>query len=152
MQRRNAKSKNTIAAFVVAPIGGAAVAAAVALIVGVFLRGWAAAGAIAGMMFVVISIVGYLVEILVGVPGYLLFRHLGWVRRRHWIVLGAVLGTGSGAIWPLAVLLLNPDVQHGVAAIAVLAIAGLVWGVASGLTFASIIKVVPPNGNNSANQ
>jgi hypothetical protein len=153
LPRQNAKPKNALAAFVAAPIGGAAVMAALALIFfGVFWRGWGAAGALAGMLFVLISIVGYLIEVFVGVPGYLLFRHFGWVRGTHWVVLGAVLGTVCGASWPLAVLLFKPDVRYGIAAVGLFAFAGLLWGAASGLTFAWIIKDALPNANQSANR
>jgi hypothetical protein len=147
LPKRTAKLKNALAACVAAPIGGAAVMTAVALFFGVYWRGWEAAGAFAGMLFVFILIVGYLVEIFVGVPGYLLLRHIGWVSQGHWVVLGAVLGTCSGAIWPVSVLLLNPDVQYGIAAVALFAFAGLLWGVTSGLIFAWIIRDIPSNAN-----
>ena len=93
------------------------------------------------MLFVLTSIVGYAVGIVAGIPGYLLFCRLGWVSRVHWIALGAALGAVAGAIWPLRVLLLNPDVTYGTAAVAALAIAGLLWGAAWGLAFAWVIKV-----------
>ena len=110
---------------------------------GVFLRNGdgIAAGTVAAVLFVLISLVGYAVGIIAGIPGYLLFRHLGWVHRVHWITLGAVLGATVAAIWPLRVLLINPDVDYGIAALAIITVAGLLWGTASGLAFGWVIKV-----------
>jgi hypothetical protein len=141
----NPRPRNALAAFAVAPLGGAGVIAAIALVLGVFLVGWGkAAGGVFAMLFVLTSILGYAVAIVAGIPGYLLFRRLGWVRRAHWIALGAVLGTVGASIWPLRVLILNPTVTHGTTALACLAIGGLLWGAASGLTFAWVIKIEPP--------
>jgi hypothetical protein len=151
LKKGKARPKNVLAAFAVAPLGGAALVAAITLIFGVFSGYWDnAGGAVAAMLFVLASIMGYAVEIIAGIPGYLLFRHLAWVRRVHWITLGAVLGAASAAIWPLRVLLLNPDVDYGIAAVATLAFAGLLWGAASGLAFAWIIKVEPQRADEIA--
>jgi hypothetical protein len=145
LKKKDAMLKNVIAAFAVAPLGGAGVVAAITLIFGVFFAGWGeAAGGVAAMLFVLTSILGYAVGIVAGIPAYLFFRHFGWVCRVHWIALGAVLGTASAVVWPLRVLLLNPDVTYGTAAVAGLAVAGLLWGTASGVAFAWIIKVEPP--------
>jgi hypothetical protein len=147
LRKKNATLKNVITAFAVAPLGGAGVVAAIALVFGVLLAGWGrSAGGVVAMVFVLTAILGYAVGIVAGIPGYLLFRRLGWVCRAHWIALGAALGIVSGAIWPLRVLLLNPDVTHGTAALGALTIAGLLWGAASGLAFAWLIKVEPGEG------
>jgi hypothetical protein len=115
--------------------------AAVTFVFGVFLAGWGkAAGGVAAMVFILASIVGYAVEIVAGVPAYLLFRRLGWVSRVHWIGLGAALGIGVASIWPLRILLLNPDVAYGTAAVGGFSVAGLLWGTASGLAFAWMIN------------
>src|SRR5262245_52461002 len=111
---------------------------------GVFVGGWGSAGGgVAVMLFVLVSLVGYVLEIIGGIPGYILFRHLGWIRRAHWIALGAVLGAIAAAIWPIRVLLLNPNVNYGIEAVGVLAAAGLAWGAAAGIGFAWVIKIEP---------
>jgi hypothetical protein len=144
LKKGKARPKNVLAAFALAPLGGAGLVAATALIFGVFSGYWDnAGGTVAAMLFAFALIVGYAVEIVAGIPGYLLFRYFAWARPVHWIGLGAVLGGASAAIWPLRVLLINPDVDYGIAAVAILTFAGLLWGAASGLAFAWIIKVEP---------
>jgi hypothetical protein len=99
--------------------------AAVTFVFGVFLAGWGkASGGVAPMVFILASIVGYAVEILAGIPAYLLFRRVGWGGRVHWLGLGAALGIVVAAIWPLRILLLNPDVTYGTAAVASFSVAG----------------------------
>lgn len=142
MKKGNGTPKNVLAAFAIGPLGGAGLVATIAFL-GVLLRetDGIAAGTVAAVLFVLISLLGYAVGTIVGIPGYLLFRRLGWVRRAHWIALGAVLGATVAAIWPLRVLLINPDVDYGVVALAIITIAGLLWGAASGLAFGWVIKV-----------
>lgn len=142
MKKGNGTRKNVLAAFAVGPLGGAGLVAAIAFL-GVLLRDrdGIAAGTVAAVLFVLISLLGYAVGIIAGIPGYLLFRRLGWVRWAHWITLGAVLGATVAAIWPLRVLLINPDVDYGIAALAAITFAGLLWGAASGLAFGWVIKV-----------
>ena len=153
LKKGKARPKNVLAAFAVAPLGGAGLVAVIAPILGIFSGYWdKAGGTVAAMLFVLSLIVGYAVEIIAGIPGYLLFRHLAWVRRVHWIALGAVLGAASAAIWPLRILLLNPDVDFGIAAVAILTAAGLLWGAASGLVFAWIIKVEAPRVDEFASE
>jgi hypothetical protein len=134
--------KNVLAAFAVAPLGGAGLMAAIAFLA-VFLRDGdgIGAGIVAAVLLVLISLLGYAIAIMVGIPGYLLFRRLGWVRRPHWIALGAVLGATVAAIWPIRVLLINPNVDYGIAALAAITVAGLVWGATSGLAFGWVIKI-----------
>jgi hypothetical protein len=143
--KKEARLKNVLAGFAIAPLGGAGVVAAATLVFGILLTDWGnAAGGVAAMVFVLTSILGYAVGIVAGIPGYLLFCHLGWICRVHWIALGAGLGAVGAAIWPLWILILNPDVTHGTAALACLAIGGLLWGAVSGLAFAWVIKIEPP--------
>ncbi len=145
MKKEDASLKNVLAGLAIAPLGGAGVVAAATLVLGIFLADWGkAAGGVAAMVFVLTSILGYAVSIVAGIPGYLLFRRLGWICRWHWIALGAGLGAVGAAIWPLRVLILNPDVTHGTTALACLAIGGLLWGATSGLAFAWVIKIEPP--------
>jgi hypothetical protein len=52
-------------------------------------------GANAAIMFVVSLLAAYSAAAVVGVPGYLLFRRVGWVRRLHWFLLGTVIGLAA---------------------------------------------------------
>lgn len=151
MKKGKVRLKNVLAAFAVAPLGGAGLVAVITLIFGVFSGYWdGAGGTVAAMLFVLALIAGYAVEIIAGIPGYLIFCHLAWVRRVHWIALGAVLGAAGAATWPLRILILNPDVDYGIATVAALTSAGLLWGAASGLAFAWIIKVEPQRADEIA--
>jgi hypothetical protein len=150
MKERVARPKNLLFAFAVAPLSGAFAVAAIVLIFGVLLARWGrGAGGVAATLFVLVSILGYAVEIVAGVPCYFLFRRLGWIMHNYWIAFGAILGTVTAAIWPICVLVLNPEVAYGAAAVAVSSTVGLVWGAASGAAFAWIIKVDPRRSTES---
>ena len=142
LKKGNGTSKNVLAAFALGPLGGAGLMAVIAFL-GVLLRDGdgIGAGTVAAALFVLVSLLGYAVAIIAGIPGYLLFRRLGWIRRAHWIALGAVLGAVVAAIWPARVLLINPDVDYGFVALVAITFAGLFWGAASGLAFGWVIKV-----------
>jgi hypothetical protein len=142
MAATTARPKNVLVAVAVAPLSGALAVAAIALVFGTLSARWgeAAIGG-AAIVFVSTSILGYAIEILAGVPCYFLLRRLGWITRKHWIALGAILGTTVAAIWPSYVLSLNRDVAYGIAAVALFSTVGLVWGTAAGAAFAWIIKV-----------
>ena len=92
MQRR---SRRVIIAFAVSPLAASTTSAVWAFALGEFLGGFHngfGVGANAAMMFVLSLLAAYLAAAVLGVPGYLLFRRVGWVRRRHWFLLGTVIG------------------------------------------------------------
>jgi hypothetical protein len=55
-------------------------------------------GVIVAVFFAGSLFSGYLAVIVLGVPGYLLLRRVGWVRRRWWFLLGIVMGCAAGAL------------------------------------------------------
>jgi len=152
-RRRRPRLRNVVAAFAAAPLGGAGVTAAIGWLVGLFSFGLnAAAAEAAAPLFIVLSILGYAVAIILGIPGYLLFRRMAWVRRAHWVLLCAVLGAAAGSIWPVAALLtrIDIDISYPVAAIGGFAIAGALVGTVSGLVFAWIIRIDAPKADEIA--
>jgi len=94
-----------------------------------------------GALFVGLLILGYLVSILLGIPGYLLFRRMGWLARRHCFLLGAAIGILSGACFALTGLwhARGSDSQARNLMLAVGFIAIVQAGV-MGLLFASVIR------------
>jgi len=92
MQRR---SRRVIIAFAVSPLAVSTTSAVWVFALGQFFGGLHngfGVGANAAMMFVMSLLATYLAAAVLGVPGYLLFRRVGWVRRRHWFLLGTVIG------------------------------------------------------------
>jgi zinc transporter ZupT len=87
-----------------------------------------------------------LVSIVVGIPVYLLFRRFGWSGRRHRFLLGAMIGSLSGALFALAGLIntrsAGSQVRDAVVAGAVI---GFVLAGVVGLIFAWLIR---PTGSN----
>lgn len=101
------KSSRVVTAFAAGPV----VASAVVTILFLFLVLGLLLGAhrdvliiLVGGLFGVMLVLGYLVSIILGIPGYLLFRRLGWIGRRHWFLLGAAIGALSGALFALVEL------------------------------------------------
>jgi len=151
LKGRKPRLKNVVAAFAAAPLGGASVVAAIALMLAAFLGGpgdIAVNAAVA--LFILTSILGYVVAGVLGIPGYLLFRRLGWIRRAHWVLLCAVLGSAAGAVWPVVALLSRINGVDPVASIGGFAVAGLLVGTVSGFVFAWIIKVEAPGADEIA--
>ena len=144
LKRRRPRLKNVVAAFAAAPLGGAGAIAAFTFLA-VLLGGPAdlAVGAAVGL-FILTLILGYVVAVVLGIPGYLLFRRLGWISRAHWILLCAVLGSAAGAAWPVAVLLSRANTVDPLTSIGGLAVAGLLVGTVSGFVFAWVIKIEAP--------
>ena len=143
--------RNVVAAFAAAPLGGAGATAAIGWLVGLFSFGLnAVAAEAAALLFIVFSILGYAVAIVLGIPGYLLFRRMAWVRRAHWVLLCAILGAAAGSIWPVVALLTRIDVGDPTASIGGFAIAGALVGTVSGFVFAWIIRIEPPRAEEIA--
>jgi hypothetical protein len=149
LKRRRPRLKNVVAAFVAAPLGGAGAVAVVALLAMLLNAPADVAGAAAVGMFVLTLILGYVVAAVLGIPGYLLFRRFGWVRRAHWILLCAVLGSVAGAAWPLAAMLSGANAVP-LTSIGGLALIGLLVGTASGFVFAKVIKIEAPRADEIA--
>jgi hypothetical protein len=92
MQRR---SRRVIIAFAVSPLAASTTTAVWVVAFGEFFGGLHngfSVGANAAIMFVTSLLAAYLATAVLGVPGYLLFRRVGWVRRRHWFLLGTIVG------------------------------------------------------------
>jgi hypothetical protein len=146
--------RNVVAAFAAAPLGGAGVTAAIGWLVGLFSLGLNAALAAeaAAPLFIVFSILGYVVAIVLGIPGYLLFRRMAWIRRAHWVLLCAVLGAAAGSIWPVVALVtrIDIDISYPLAAIGGFAVAGALVGTVSGFVFAWVIKIEAPRADEIA--
>ena len=151
LKGRKPRLKNVVAAFAAAPLGGAGVTAAIGWILGAFMYGpnvAATEGAIP--LFILFSILGYAVAIVLGIPSYLLFRRLGWIRRAHWVLLCAVLGGAAGAVWPVMALLGRLEVGDPLASIGGFAVAGVLVGTVSGFVFAWVIKIEGPRADEIA--
>ncbi len=107
-------------------------------------------GIVAGWLFLLIAIHGYAVALVLGIPSYLLFCRLGWIRRAHWVLLCAALGSVAGAAWPALIMMGEFGSDSGTAATAISAfagaglLAGALVGAVSGLVFSLVIKIEPP--------
>jgi hypothetical protein len=141
-KRGRGQSRRAIVAFLAGPPIAAALVAATILPLAIFFGDPGDdLAAILGALCGAILILSYLASCLVGIPLYLLFRRLGWQRRRHSLLLGALIGLGSGTLVVL-IGLLDPATMRsqkvefftGVVVITVLLAATL------GLLFALIIR------------
>jgi hypothetical protein len=105
MQRR---SRRVIIAFAVSPLAASMTSAVWVFALGQFFGGFHngfGVGVNAAIMFVMLLLAAYLAAAVLGVPGYLLFRRIGWVRRRHWFLLGTVIGYAAiGQILAVGIL------------------------------------------------
>jgi hypothetical protein len=127
-----------VAAFAAAPLAGAGAVAAETFVSLAILDGsldFAPRLAVKTLFFE--SIRAYSVAVILGVPGYLLFRRLGWIRRAHWVLLWAVLGIIGRGTWTLLgfgfsdlLFMLMPTFT----------LSSLLFGVTAGLVFAFMIK------------
>jgi hypothetical protein len=140
------RMKRVVAAFAAAPLGAAAAVAAIAF-VATLEAPLDVAATIAATAFAFTAIIGYAVAVVLGIPGYLFFRHLGWVRRAHWILLCAGLGGFAGAIWPLLEFTggqgIGSPTLYG-AIVGGFILTGALLGAVSGLVFSLVIKLQPP--------
>jgi hypothetical protein len=155
VRRNRLRLKKVVAAFAVAPLGGAGAVAAIGWFIGMFSLGLSAdVGAVvaetAFVLFVIFSILGYAVAIILGIPGYLIFRRMAWVRRAHWVLLCAILGAIAGSIWPVVALLAQLGINNPTTSIGGMTVAGALVGTVSGLVFAWIIKVEAPRADEIA--
>jgi len=135
--------QNVVAAFAVAPLGGALLVAGVALLIALAV-GPSAMSSVIGTAFALTAGMGYVAAVVLGIPGFLLFRSLRWIGRSHWVLLCAAIGAVTGAAMPAAATLVGDQGQRLWAAIGVFLVIGAVVGAASGLLFARMIKIKPP--------
>jgi hypothetical protein len=151
LQGRRPRLKNVVAAFAAAPLGGAGAMAAIGWLVSAFSYGPnAVATEAAVLLFIFFSILGYAVALVLGIPGYLLFRRMAWVRRAHWVLLCAILGAAAGSIWPVVALLARIAVGNPAASIGGFTVAGALVGTVSGFVFAWVIKIEAPRADEIA--
>jgi hypothetical protein len=136
--------QNVVAAFAVAPLGGALLVALFVSLMTVTIGAGRLLGSVVGTAFLFTAGVGYAAAIVLGIPGFLLFRHLRWTCRAHWVLLCAAVGAVTGAVMPAAMTLIGSDGERVWMAIGVLFVTGGIVGAASGLLFARTIKVMPP--------
>ena len=55
-------------------------------------------GELAAIFFAASLFLGFVATGVLGVPGYVLLRRIGWLARRHCFLLGAVTGFGEAAL------------------------------------------------------
>ncbi len=132
-----------LAAFIAAPLAGAGAVAARALVTVALDSSFDLASTIAAKTLFFEAIRGYAVAALLGTPGYLLFRRMGWIRRAHWVLLWIFLGVIMGVTWPLLTQV-SGGPSLPLILVGAFAVTGLLFGVASGLAFALIIKPRSP--------
>jgi hypothetical protein len=140
-----------VPAFAAAPPGGAILPFLAMLTLDIIGGGPSPhAVAYAGAVALVFAGFGYAAAIVLGIPGFLLFRRLGWVGRAQWIVLCAGVGSVAGALASAALFageMLPGDI---LSTIGVFAVAGLFVGAASGLAFSLVIRFEPPDAKRIA--
>jgi hypothetical protein len=136
--------QNVVAAFAVAPLGGALLVGIVVFLMALVIDAGGVMGSVVGTAFLLTAAVGYAAAIVLGIPGFLLFRHLRWVRRAHWVLLCAAVGAITGAVMPAAMTLIGGDGERVWIAVGVFLVTGGVVGAAAGLLFARTIKIMPP--------
>jgi hypothetical protein len=136
--------QHVFAAFVMAPLGGALFAAVVVFSVGVYMGPDILSGKIVASSFIVIAGVGYAAAVILGIPGFLLFRRFRWIRASHWVLLCASIGAVTGAVAPAADALIAGGTDDLWTTLGGMLLAGSLVGAASGLPFARIVKVAPP--------
>ncbi|HUL10428.1 MAG TPA: hypothetical protein VLV76_29135 [Candidatus Acidoferrum sp.] len=135
--------ENVVAAFAVAPLAGALLVAGVGFLMALAVGPSALTGVV-GTAFALTAGIGYVAAVLLGIPGFLLFRRLRWVGSAHWVLLCASVGAVTGAVMPAAVTLAGDRGGRLWAAVGVFLVIGAVVGAASGLLFARTIKIKPP--------
>jgi hypothetical protein len=136
--------QNVFAAFAVAPLGGALLVAVVGFLFALVVGSGDITGNVVGLAFIATALVGYAAAVVLGIPGFFLFRRLRWVRGAHWVVLCAVVGTVTGAIVPVVAMKTGGMAEEFWGALGVFLAAGAVIGAASGLLFARTIAIGPP--------
>src|SRR5262249_24089570 len=141
------KPRNVAAAFAVAPLGGGALVAPIALVGALFGQVTPEEVFILPILF---SIHGYIAAVVFGIPSYLVFRRLGWIKRIHWVLLCAGIGGINGAVWPVVALLIQLETDYPVATIGGFTVAGVLVGIVSGLVFAKVIKTEGPRADEIA--
>ena len=137
--------ENVFAAFAVAPLGGALLVAVVGFLFALVAGTGDITGNVIGMTFIATAVVGYAAAIILGIPGFFLFRRLRWIRGAHWVLLCAAVGTVTGAIVPVAVMKADGMADEFWGTLGGFLAAGAVVGAASGLLFARTIAISPPS-------
>lgn len=141
-KRNIRKSSRVVIAFAAGPAVASAMVAMFFLVLALLLDAHRDALAFLVMgLFGGMLVLGYVVAIILGIPSYLLFRRWGWVGRRHWFLLGAVIGALSGALF-MIVGLVNPNSAESQARNVILAgiVVALVSAGATGAMFAWLIR------------
>jgi len=101
-KRRRRKPSRVVIAFAAGPPAAAAATTILFLLLGLaFEDDGEVLALILGVLFVGLLVLGYLVSMIMGIPGYLLFRRRGWLARRHCFLLGAAIGILCGACFAL---------------------------------------------------
>lgn len=140
--QRRRKSKRVVIAFATGPLAAAAATTMLFLLLGlVFEEDREVLALILGTLFVGLLILGYLLSFILGIPGYLLFRRMGWLARRHCFLLGAAIGILCGAC--VALTGLGPAREPGSQARNIMLAAGFIAIVQAGVTglvFALVIR------------
>src|SRR5262245_16372675 len=140
--KRRRKSSRVVIAFAAGPPAAAAVTTMLFLLLGLaFEDDGEVLPLILGALFVGLLVLGYFVSMILGIPGYLLFRRMGWLARRHCFLLGAAIGILCGACFALTGLgrADGPDSQAWNIILASVFIAIVLAGV-MGLVFALVIR------------
>jgi hypothetical protein len=142
--------KQVFAAFAVAPLAGALLVTIIVFLFAALVGSASVMGSIVGIAFIVTAGHGYAAAIVLGIPGFLLFRCFGWIRQAHLVLLCASIGSATGAIWPAAFGVIGGEASRAWMALGVFLVAGALVGAVSGLLFARTIKVEPPSANEIA--
>jgi hypothetical protein len=136
------RSRPVIIAFAVTPLAASTVLAAWVFALGLlFKEPQDEMGALVAIFFAASLFLGYLATIVLGLPGYLLFRRIGWVARRHCFLLGAIVGFAEGALLLAVGILGNDDLlANPVAAIGGFALLTAPLVSVMGVLFAWLIR------------
>jgi len=95
------RSRPVIFAFAVSPLAASAALAAWVFTLGKFFGDpddEFGVGATTAIISAASLFSGYLAAIVLGVPGNILFRRIGWIGRRHCFLLGTVIGCAAAAL------------------------------------------------------
>ena len=144
MKSRQPRLKHVLAAFAVAPLAGALLVTVVAFFFAASVGVDEIMGTVVEMTFILTAAIGYAAAIVMGIPVFLLFRHLRWIRGPHWILMCTSIGAAAGAAWPAAVMVIGDETENAWAVLGAFLVTGSLVGAASGLLFARMIRIEPP--------
>jgi hypothetical protein len=150
VKTRRPQFGNVFAAFAVAPLGGALLVGVIGILLGLVTDWGSMTGRVVGMAFIVTAGAGYAAAFVLGIPGFLLFRHLRWIRGAHWVLLCASIGAVTGSTGLVTATVMLGGEKDIWAALGGVAVAGGLIGAVSGLVFARTIDVIPPGADEIA--